>query len=82
MPHCPICRHNNAVRFARADQLDAGYQNLIMMYFPKEIQEKRKSHDREQAIEDVQAMTVAFTGRPYPDEQLQRMRQQNLCFMM
>jgi hypothetical protein len=27
-------------------------------------------------------MTVAFTGRPYPDEQLQRMRQQNLCFMM
>lgn len=47
-------------------------QNFLMMYFPKEIKQKKRENEREQAIEDVQAMT----GRIYSEEQLQRMNRQ------
>lgn len=78
MPNCPVCRHKNAVRDAGADQLDVELENKITAYFPKEIKEKRRDNDREQAIEDVQAMT----GRIYSPEQLQRMQTQRDCVIM
>lgn len=78
MPNCPVCRHTNAVRNAGADQLDVELENKITAYFPKEIKEKRRDNDREQAIEDVQAMT----GRKYSPEQLQRMQNQRDCVIM
>jgi len=53
-------------------------ENKITAYFPKEIKEKRRDNDREQAIEDVQAMT----GRKYSPEQLQRMQTQRDCVIM
>jgi E3 ubiquitin-protein ligase BAH len=53
-------------------------ENKITAYFPKEIKEKRRDNDREQAIEDVQAMT----GRKYSPEQLQRMQNQRDCVIM
>ncbi|KAH8555246.1 SPX domain-containing protein [Umbelopsis sp. PMI_123] len=73
MPNCPVCRHKDAVRLAGADQLDVQLENTIATYFPKEIKEKRKENELEQAIEDVQAMT----GRVYSPEQLQRMQSEN-----
>jgi E3 ubiquitin-protein ligase BAH len=73
MPNCPVCRHKDAVRLAGADQLDVQIENTIATYFPKEIKEKRKENELEQAIEDVQAMT----GRVYSPEQLQRMQSEN-----
>ncbi|KAI8575994.1 hypothetical protein K450DRAFT_258860 [Umbelopsis ramanniana AG] len=78
MPNCPVCRKANAVRFAGADQLDVELETKITTYFPKEIKEKRKDNDREQAIEDVQAMT----GRKYSPEQLQRMQNERGCIIM
>jgi len=78
MPNCPVCRQTNAVRNAGADQLDVELENKIAAYFPKEIKEKRRDNDREQAIEDVQAMT----GRKYSPEQLQRMQTQRDCVIM
>lgn len=78
MDNCPVCRHNNAVRYAGADQLDVDLQNTISTYFPKEIKEKRKDNELEQAIEDVQA----FTGRVYSPEQIQRMQNQRECVIM
>ncbi|KAJ2964817.1 hypothetical protein NQZ79_g363 [Umbelopsis isabellina] len=78
MHNCPVCRHKDAVRLAGADQLDTELQNIITTYFPKEIKEKRRENEREQAIEDVQAMT----GRVYSPEQLQRMENQRECAIM
>ncbi|GAB5585647.1 hypothetical protein Unana1_00547 [Umbelopsis nana] len=78
MANCPVCRHNNAVRNAGADQLDVDLQNTISTYFPKEIKEKRKENEFEQAIEDVQL----FTGRVYSPEQIQRLQNQRECVIM
>jgi hypothetical protein len=78
MNNCPVCRYKDAVRFAGADQLDVDLQNTISTFFPKEIKEKRRENEREQAIEDVQAMT----GRVYSPEQIQRMQNQRDCVIM
>jgi hypothetical protein len=57
------------VEAATALNLDEGLQNFLKLYFPKEIKQKKRENEREQAIEDVQAMT----GRIYTEEQLLRM---------
>ncbi|KAG0169633.1 hypothetical protein DFQ30_003471 [Apophysomyces sp. BC1015] len=72
MNNCPMCRHPTAVRTASSLNLDVPMQNFLMMYFPKEIKQKKKDNEREQAIEDVEAMT----GRVYSEQQLQRMNRQ------
>lgn len=71
MDSCPLCRHPTAVRSATALNLDEGLQNFLKLYFPQEIKEKKRENEREQAIEDVQAMT----GKKYTEEQLMRMSQ-------
>ncbi|KAI9015306.1 SPX domain-containing protein [Phycomyces nitens] len=70
MDSCPVCRHPTAVKLASAVDLDLPRQNLLKQYFPKEIKQKRRENEREQAIEDVQAMT----GRIYTEEQLMQMQ--------
>ncbi|CAO3592375.1 unnamed protein product [Absidia cylindrospora] len=69
MTSCPICRHPTAVQTASALNLDASLQHFLLLYFPKEIKQKKLENEREQAIEDVEA----FTGRSYSPEQLARM---------
>ena len=71
MNSCPLCRHPTAVKTATARNLDEGLQNFLKMYFPTEIKDKKRENEREQAIEDVQAMT----GKKYTEEQLIRMNQ-------
>jgi transcription elongation factor Elf1 len=71
MDSCPLCRHPTAVRSATALNLDESLQNFLKLYFPQEIKEKKRENEREQAIEDVQAMT----GKKYTEEQLMRMNQ-------
>jgi hypothetical protein len=80
MTSCPLCRHPTAVETATALNLDEGLQNFLKLYFPKEIKDKKRENEREQAIEDVQAMT----GRKYTEEQLMRMSQpsDNKCHIM
>ncbi|ORY99328.1 SPX domain-domain-containing protein [Syncephalastrum racemosum] len=75
---CPLCRHPGAVEQASALNLDIPMQNLLKTYFPKEIKQKKKDNEREQAIEDVQAMT----GRKYTEEQLMRMNDSQKCIIM
>lgn len=64
-----MCRHPTAVKSATALNLDEGLQNFLKLYFPQEIKQKKRDNEREQAIEDVQAMT----GKKYTEEQLIRM---------
>ncbi|CAO3593225.1 unnamed protein product [Absidia cylindrospora] len=73
MNSCPMCRHPSAVQTASALNLDEPLQNFLLMYFPKEIKQKKRENEREQAIEDVEA----FTGRAYTPEQIARMSQDN-----
>ncbi|KAI8370410.1 SPX domain-containing protein [Radiomyces spectabilis] len=81
MDSCPLCRYPNAVRSASAMNLDESMQNFLKTYFPREIKQKKKDNEREQAIEDIQT----FTGRAYTEEQLMRMNrqhEQNKCLIM
>ncbi|KAI8335165.1 SPX domain-containing protein [Chlamydoabsidia padenii] len=73
MTSCPMCRHPTAVETASALNLDEPMQNFLLMYFPKEIKQKKRDNEREQAIEDVEA----FTGRTYSPEQIARMSRDN-----
>lgn len=73
-----MCRHPTAVRDATALNLDESLQNFLKLYFPREIKDKKRDNEREQAIEDVQAMT----GKRYSEEQLLRMSQSSNCCMM
>ncbi|KAG0243468.1 SPX domain-containing protein [Mortierella sp. GBAus27b] len=57
MVHCPICRQTNSVQDADASNLDVAMMNFMKLYFPKEIKEKRKDSSREQAQEEMQALT-------------------------
>lgn len=80
MDNCPLCRHRDAVKAATTLNLDVPLQNLMRLYFPREVKEKRKDNQREQAIEDIQAMT----GRVYTQEQIMRMsrRDRSQCHIM
>ncbi|KAG0763240.1 hypothetical protein G6F57_003061 [Rhizopus arrhizus] len=78
MDSCPLCRHPSAVSEATAYDLDESLQNFLKLYFPKEIQDKKRDNEREQAIEDVQAMT----GKRYTKEQLLRMNNNSGCCIM
>lgn len=82
MDDCPLCRHPTAVQQACALNLDVPMQNFMKMYFPKEIKQKKKENEREQALEDVQAIM----GRAYTEEQLLRMnrrqQQDGQCTIM
>jgi E3 ubiquitin-protein ligase BAH len=49
MYNCPICRQEDAVGNADANNLDQALQNFMLLYFPKEIKEKRKENEQEQA---------------------------------
>jgi hypothetical protein len=73
MASCPLCRHPTAIKTATALNLDEGLQNFLKLYFPEEIKLKKRENEREQAIEDVQAMT----GKKYTEEQLIRMNNSN-----
>ncbi|KAF7721476.1 hypothetical protein EC973_004656 [Apophysomyces ossiformis] len=55
--NCPICREEHAVANADARNLDQGLQNFMMLYFPREIKEKRRDNEREQAAIDAEAIT-------------------------
>ncbi|RKP12866.1 SPX domain-containing protein, partial [Piptocephalis cylindrospora] len=44
---CPVCREPMAVVQAHADNMDASLLNLLELYFPKELKEKRKESERE-----------------------------------
>ncbi|KAG0006051.1 hypothetical protein BGZ80_010760 [Entomortierella chlamydospora] len=57
MLHCPVCRDSDSVRDANAGNLDVALMNFLKLYFPKEINEKRKESSREQAIEEMEALT-------------------------
>ncbi|KAJ3183242.1 hypothetical protein HDU85_002268 [Gaertneriomyces sp. JEL0708] len=52
--HCPICRHQDAVASANADQLDIARMNLIKLYFPKEVKRKARDNSRERGAEEYQ----------------------------
>ncbi|KAI8578981.1 hypothetical protein K450DRAFT_244419 [Umbelopsis ramanniana AG] len=65
MLNCPICRAEKAVGNADANNLDHSLQNLMQTYFSREIKEKRKENEREQAIQDCQAIT----GRQYTGDE-------------
>ncbi|KAI9493199.1 SPX domain-containing protein [Zychaea mexicana] len=54
---CPVCRRKHAVANADAANLDRGLQNFLMMYFPREIKNKRKESEKEQAMMDMEALT-------------------------
>ncbi|KAG1437314.1 hypothetical protein G6F56_013167 [Rhizopus delemar] len=78
MTSCPLCRHPTAVSEATANNLDESLQNFLKLYFPREIKDKKRDNEREQAIEDVQAMT----GKRYTEEQLLKMSQSSNCCVM
>ncbi|KAG0269367.1 hypothetical protein BGZ95_002102 [Linnemannia exigua] len=63
MVHCPICRQTNSVVEADASNLDVSMMNFLKLYFPKEIKEKRKESSKEQAVEEMEALT----GRRFTD---------------
>ncbi|CAO3640113.1 unnamed protein product [Cunninghamella echinulata] len=44
---CPICREENAVLNADANNLDTALQDFLLLYFPKEIKEKRLDNQKE-----------------------------------
>ncbi|KAI8140701.1 SPX domain-containing protein [Fennellomyces sp. T-0311] len=73
MENCPMCRQKNAVKYASAHNLDMPMQNFLKQYFPREIKQKKRDNEHEQALEDIQAMT----GRKYTEEQLMRMNQEH-----
>ncbi|KAI8887421.1 hypothetical protein K501DRAFT_321442 [Backusella circina FSU 941] len=76
--NCPLCRQET-IMSATALNLDGTLQQFLKLYFPKEIKEKRLENEREQAIEDVQAMT----GKRFTEEQLLRMsNRQSSCQIM
>lgn len=65
MVHCPICRQPNSVHEADASNLDVSMMNFLKLYFPKEIKEKRKESSKEQAVEEMEALTGRrFTDNP------------------
>ncbi|KAG0086611.1 hypothetical protein BGZ93_006736 [Podila epicladia] len=57
MVNCPVCRQHNSVMDADASNLDMSLMNFLKLYFPKEIKEKRKDSSREQAAEEMEAIT-------------------------
>ncbi|KAF9924101.1 hypothetical protein FBU30_005865 [Linnemannia zychae] len=57
MVHCPICRQENSVYEADASNLDVSMMNFLKLYFPKEIKEKRREASKEQAVEEMEALT-------------------------
>ncbi|CAM0135074.1 unnamed protein product [Umbelopsis sp. WA50703] len=65
LSRCPVCRAEKAVTNADATNLDIPLQNFMQLYFKREIKEKRKDNEREQAIADCQALT----GRRYTGEE-------------
>ncbi|KAG9065339.1 hypothetical protein KI688_002664 [Linnemannia hyalina] len=67
MVHCPVCRQTNSVYEADASNLDVSMMNFLKLYFPKEIKEKRKESSKEQAVEEMEALTGRrFTDNPDP----------------
>ncbi|KAF9296239.1 hypothetical protein BGZ88_000358 [Linnemannia elongata] len=65
MVHCPVCRQTNSVHEADASNLDVTMMNFLKLYFPKEIKEKRKESSKEQAVEEMEALTGRrFTDNP------------------
>ncbi|KAF9537327.1 hypothetical protein EC957_008474 [Mortierella hygrophila] len=57
MLHCPICRHPNSVLDAKGSNLDVSLTNFMKLYFPKEVKVKQKESNREQAAEEMEALT-------------------------
>ncbi|KAI7903758.1 SPX domain-containing protein [Cokeromyces recurvatus] len=53
---CPICRQEHAVGNADANNLDTSLQDFMLLYFPKEIKEKRKENQQEQMMLSKQMM--------------------------
>lgn len=46
---CPLCRLEMAVGNADANNLDKELQEFLLLYFPREIKEKRRDNEQEQA---------------------------------
>ncbi|KAI9365763.1 SPX domain-containing protein [Pilaira anomala] len=66
MYDCPICRKKHAVGNADAHNLDQTLQSFMLLYFPKEIKEKRKENEQEQATIDKQNMRRPAAPRRLP----------------
>ncbi|KAI8097844.1 SPX domain-containing protein [Gilbertella persicaria] len=62
--NCPVCRQEDAVGNADANNLDQSLQNFMLMYFPKEIKEKRKENEKEQASMDKEKIQYARQAIP------------------
>lgn len=75
---CPLCRHTGAVVNADATNLDKGLQNFLLLYFPREIKEKRRDNEREQALMDMEALTGRAWTTAYGNHQYQK----DMCFIM
>lgn len=63
MYDCPICRQEHAVGNADAHNLDQTLQSFMLLYFPKEIKEKRKENELEQADLNKQQKMIALPPR-------------------
>ncbi|KAG0373757.1 hypothetical protein BGX24_011275 [Mortierella sp. AD032] len=65
--HCPICRHPNSILNARGINLDVSMMKFMRLYFPKEVKEKQIESNREQAAEEMEAVTgLRWTEAPTP----------------
>ncbi|CAO3609707.1 unnamed protein product [Mucor hiemalis] len=63
MYDCPICRQQHAVGNADAHNLDQTLQTFMLLYFPKEIKEKRKENELEQASLNKQQQQIRLPAR-------------------
>ncbi|KAJ3045415.1 hypothetical protein HDV00_010285 [Rhizophlyctis rosea] len=57
--NCPVCRRENAVEKACADNLDVARMNFLKLYFPREVKQKTDDSSRERAEEDYGRLVKA-----------------------
>jgi gentisate 1,2-dioxygenase len=57
MQNCPVCRHPKAVLDAYADQLDIPLMNMLALYFPRELKQKKKNINREVGLEEARMIS-------------------------
>ncbi|KAJ3056140.1 hypothetical protein HK097_007972 [Rhizophlyctis rosea] len=60
--NCPVCRRENAVADASADNLDTARMNFLKLYFPKEVKQKIEDSSKERAKEDTAALMKSTGG--------------------
>ncbi|KAI8338557.1 SPX domain-containing protein [Chlamydoabsidia padenii] len=63
---CPLCRLQMAVGNADANNLDKQLQDFLLLYFPREIKEKRRDNEQEQADQDTRINNITRQGLRLP----------------